>query len=113
MSERKISRTRLEDYKGGWFIGAFHPTTMWTDKFEVSVKLHPKGEVWPKHYHAVATEINCVIEGVVEIEGERYVKGDVFVVPPMYVMDPTFLEDCTIVCVKTPSVMGDKYEVER
>ena len=37
--------------------------------------------------------------------------GDVFVIEPGEVAEPEFLEDCQLVCVKTPSLPGDKYEV--
>jgi len=109
----KIEKRSLKDFIGGWFIGDFEPTLLRTKNFEVSVKIHPKGEVWPKHYHKEATEYNCVVDGKLEIDGVTYSKGDIFIIYPNYVVDPIFLEDCTIVCVKTPSVIGDKYEVER
>lgn len=108
----KIIKHRIEDFKGGWFIGNFEPTLLKTTDFEVSIKVHPKGEVWDKHYHKEATEYNYVCSGSVMIDGEVYSQGDIFVIEPMFVVDPDFLEDCTIVCVKTPSVIGDKYVVE-
>ena len=107
----KIERKHLSDFKGGWFIGDFEPSLLKSSEFEVSVKLHPKGEIWPKHYHKVATEYNCVVQGKVRIYGEVYEQDDIFVVPPGCTVDPEFLEDCRIVCVKTPCVKGDKYEV--
>lgn len=109
----KIQKYRIEDFKGGWFIGDFDPSLLKTKDFEVSIKLHPKGEAWDIHYHKVATEYNYVVSGRVKIEDEVYETGDLFVVEPNYVMDPEFLEDCTIVCVKTPSIVGDKYVLER
>jgi|SRR6056300_480379 quercetin dioxygenase-like cupin family protein len=109
----KIEKRHISEFVGGWFIGNFEPSLLKTDEFEVSIKLHPKGEVWPKHYHKVATEYNYVIDGVVEIDGVKYEKDDIFIIHPDFVCDPTFHEDCRIVCVKTPCVPGDKYEVER
>lgn len=108
-----IEKRKLEEFKGGWFIGNFEPSVLKTNDFEVSIKIHPKGEIWPKHYHKIATEYNCVIEGKVEIDGVVYIKNDIFIIHPGYIVDPTFHEDCTIVCVKTPCVIGDKYEVPR
>lgn len=108
-----IERHHIDDFKGGWFVGDFSPSLLKTNQFEVSMKIHPKGEIWPKHYHKLATEYNCVVVGKVEIDGEIYESGDIFVIHPYFVVDPTFLEDCHIVCVKTPSVMNDKYEVSR
>lgn len=107
-----MKRSKLSDFTGGWFVGDFSPAAFRTPLFEVSVKVHPKGEVWPTHYHKVATEYNCVVSGTVEIDGEKFTAGDLFEVPPLHVVSPTFLEDCTIVCVKVPSVIGDKYVVD-
>ena len=56
---------------------------------------------------------NLLVEGAVEIDGVIYKKGDLFVIHPEFVVDPNFLEDCSIMCVKTPSIVGDKYVVKR
>ena len=106
-----IKKYKLSDFIGGWFIGSFEPSLHKTKSVEVSVKKHPKGEIWDAHYHKIATEYNCVIEGSVEIDGKLYKKGEIFVVPPEKVVDPNFLEDCTIVCVKLPGEPNDKYVV--
>ena len=37
--------------------------------------------------------------------------GDIFVLEPKEIADPIFHEDCKIVCVKKPSIIGDKFEV--
>tara|TARA_Y100001970_G_scaffold276402_1_gene379055 strand:- start:1772 stop:2119 length:348 start_codon:yes stop_codon:yes gene_type:complete len=111
MSE--IKKYRLEDFKGGWFIGDFEPSLIKSKDFEVSVKIHPKGEVWEKHYHKVSTEYNCVISGKVKINGEVYKKNDIFVVKKNCVVDPTFIEDCTIVCIKIPSAKNDKFILKK
>jgi len=108
-----IIKRHLSDFQGGWFIGDFSPSLLKTDQFEVSMKLHPKGEVWPKHYHKIATEFNCVVVGKVKIDDVVYGPDDIFIIEPNYVVDPEFLEDCKIICVKTPSVPDDKYIVER
>lgn len=108
----RIEKHHISQFTGGWFIGNFEPSLLKTENFEVSIKLHPKGEKWDKHTHRVATEYNYVASGLVRIDGETYREGDIFVVPPHFVMDPEFLEDCTIVCIKTPSVKGDKYICE-
>ena len=101
---------KISDFKGGWFIGNFEPTLLKTEQFEVCYKLHVKGEVWPKHYHLIATEYNCLVQGSMIIQGVTLKPGDVFVIDPLEVADPVFLEDCHIIVVKTPSVPGDKYE---
>jgi quercetin dioxygenase-like cupin family protein len=99
---------RLEDFKGGWFLGNFEPTLLKTEQFEVAVHRYKKGQQWPKHYHEFTTEYNCVISGRMRIQDTIFADGDLFVIHPMEVADPEFLEDCVLVIVKTPSIPGDK-----
>ena len=108
-----IEKFDIKDFKKGWFIGNFEPTLLKTKDFEISVRTHPKGEIWDKHYHKIATEYNYVTDGAVEIDGVVYKKGDLFIIHPDFVVDANFIDDCSIVCIKTPSIMGDKYIVER
>ena len=37
--------------------------------------------------------------------------GDIFVFDKYEISDPEFLEDCKVLCVKTPSIKNDKFEV--
>lgn len=104
-------KRKITDFHRGWFIGNFEPSLLKTDQFEVSVLNHYKGEKWPAHYHAIATEYNVLIKGKMVINGESMEEGDVFVFEKGDIADPEFLEDCTLVCVKVPSIPGDKYEV--
>ena len=104
-------KRRIEEFHRGWFIGNFEPSVLKTDQFEVALITHIKGEQWPKHYHAVATEYNLLVSGSMRICGQQIQPGDVFVLEPNEVADPEFLEDCKVVCVKVPSIKGDKYEV--
>ncbi len=106
-----MKRHKLEEFWRGWIIGNFEPSLLKTDMFEVGVLTHKKGEVWPKHYHKVGTEFNILLEGKMIIQGQEITKHDVFVFEPNEVADPVFLEDCVVVCIKTPSLPGDKYEV--
>jgi hypothetical protein len=103
--------TRIEKMKGGWFIGDFEPSAYKTNKFEVGYKLHKAGEVWPAHYHAVATEINFLWKGTMEIQGVTLRDGDIFTIEPYEVANPIFLTDCYLIVIKTPSRPGDKYEI--
>jgi quercetin dioxygenase-like cupin family protein len=100
---------RMETMKGGWFVGNFEPSAHKTDDFEVSVKLHPKGEKWDTHYHKVAKEINAIVSGEMTLQNTHLVAGDIFVLEPGEIADPVFHADCTIVCIKTPCVKNDKY----
>ena len=95
----------------GWFIGDFEPTAWKTKDFEVSYRVHKKGEKWDYHYHKIATEINLLTSGHMKMCGKEIVAGDIFVVHPMEIADPIFYEDCEVVCIKVPSIPGDKYVV--
>lgn len=96
----------------GWFIGNFDPAIYKTKDFEVGILFHPKGQKWPKHYHIEAVEINVLISGEMIINGKLLSSGNIFLIEKNEIADPEFLEDCTIVCVKSPSIPGDKYEVK-
>jgi len=106
-----MKKHHINDFWRGWFIGNFDPSVLKTDQFEVGFLHHPKGEKWPKHYHKIATEYNLLVQGQMIINGQSMTAGDMFVIEPNDIAEPEFLEDCYIVCVKVPSIPGDKYEV--
>ena len=106
-----MKTAKLSDMHRGWFIGDFEPSVMRTPLFEVGVLTHRKGEAWRAHYHRVATEYNVLLEGSMRIAGKVIEVGDIFWFEPEDVADPEFLEDCKVLCVKRPSIIGDKYEV--
>lgn len=94
----------ISDMIGGWFVGNFEPTAHKTDQFEVSYKLHPKGQEWDVHYHTTVTEINYIIRGKMRLQGRELKEGDIFILEPYEIADPEFLIDTEIICVKTPSI---------
>tara|TARA_S200000501_G_scaffold378810_1_gene443876 strand:+ start:3070 stop:3402 length:333 start_codon:yes stop_codon:yes gene_type:complete len=102
---------KLKDMKQGWFVGAFEPTAFRTENFEVCYRTHPKGETWGHHFHEKITEINLLVSGSMILQGTRLNSGDIFTLYPYEIADPVFLEDCSIVCVKTPSIPDDKKEI--
>lgn len=104
-------KRRIEEFTRGWIIGDFEPSILKTKDFEVALLTHKKGEVWAKHYHKIGTEHNVLISGSMSICDTLMEPGDVFTFNPGDVADPIFHEDCKILCVKTPSIPGDKYEV--
>lgn len=106
-----MKKSHINNFWRGWFIGNFDPALLKTDQFEIGLLHHPKGEKWPKHYHKIGTEYNLLVEGRMIINGQEMIAGDIFVIEPNEVAEPDFLEDCKIVCVKMPSLPGDKYEV--
>ena len=102
----------MDEMTGGWFIGDFKPSIIKTKDYEVGYKIHKKGEHWPTHYHKVATEVTFVVSGKMTIQGKLLQTGDIFVLEPNEIADPVFLQDTSLVIVKSPSVIGDKYIVE-
>ena len=101
----------MKDMKSGWFAGDFNPTAFKTKDFEACYRIHPKGEIWDRHTHKIGTEINLLIQGKMTMCGEDLKTGDIFIVYPGEISDPVFHEDCEVVCIKTPSIPGDKYIV--
>jgi len=104
-------KEKLSNMTRGWFIGNFEPSLLKTKDFEVGILTHKKGEEWPKHYHKIATEYTVLISGSMTICGELIEPGTIFILEPDEIADPIFHEDCTVVVVKTPSVIGDKYVI--
>jgi len=104
-------KEKLSNMTRGWFIGDFEPSLLKTKYFEVGILTHKKGEEWPEHYHKIATEYTVLISGSMTICGELIEAGTIFILEPNEIADPVFHEDCTVVVVKTPSVIGDKYVV--
>lgn len=105
--------SRIEDTIGGWYVGNFEKAAYQTKGFEVSLKLHPKGENWDWHYHEHLDEINLIVKGSMTIQGRLLTAGDIFILEPMELADPVFHEDCQVVCVKAPNFTNDKTTVIR
>lgn len=106
-----MKKFKLKDMRAGWFVGNFEPAVYKTSKFEVAYKVHKRNEIWPKHYHLKAKEINCLIKGKMKLNRNRINSGDIFVIEPGEVVKPRFLEDCYLIVIKVPSYRKDKYEV--
>lgn len=99
----------LKKMVNGWFIGAFEPSLLQTNQFEVAVQSYSKGDYEKKHYHKVAQEITVIINGKVKMNDKYYEEGDIIVVYSNEITDFLALTDCKTVVVKTPSIKGDKY----
>ena len=98
----------LEDFVRGWFIGNFMPSIIRTIDFEVGRLIHKKNEKWPFHYHRYMDEINILLKGSMLLN-ERLLKvNDIFTIHKNEIACPVFLEECYILCIKVPSVIGDK-----
>lgn len=104
---------KIDEMYRGWFIGNFEPSILKTADFEVALLSHYKGENWPKHYHKEADEVNVLLSGSMSVNGIELVPGDILHVEKNEIVDPIFHEDVKLICVKFPSVPGDKYEVKK
>ncbi len=104
-------RFKLDEFNRGWFIGDFLPSILRTKDFEVGILKHRAGEDWPEHYHKKADEYNVLIEGYMSVNDMYFCPGDVFVIEKGETSKPHFSTDCTLVVIKVPSVIGDKYVV--
>ena len=84
----KMDVLRIEDMKGGWFIGNFEPTWK-TEHLKLLVHDYKKGEQKEPHYHKLGTEINLLLEGKFILRNydgkgtdQELNKGDVFIIHP-------------------------------
>jgi quercetin dioxygenase-like cupin family protein len=102
---------KLSGFNHGWIIGDFENSLLRTKDFEICVRVHPKGDNHQAHFHKIATEYNVLVSGHMTMCGIELHSGDTFMVEPDEVADPVFHEDCTIVCVKVPSIPTDKFLV--
>lgn len=100
---------RLDRMTGGWFIGAFSPTLVRTDAFEVAVKHYRSGDREALHEHRLATEVTLVVAGEVHMAGRTLKAGDIVLLEPGEATAFVALAESTTVCVKFPSVPGDKH----
>lgn len=105
-----MKKYRLEDSgERGWFIGAFDRAIWRTDLYEVSYQFNPKGDTSPRHLHRVAKEISLITAGHVKANGQDFKAGDLFEIEPGEELFCEYMEDTYTVCIKEPSVLGDKY----
>jgi len=102
---------RLEEFRNGWIIGNFEPSLLRTTEFEISVMIHEKGAYIPLHYHHLVEEMNVFVSGSMTCNGRLLVPGDIFIFGVDEISDCVVHEKSTIVVVKVPSIIGDKYNV--
>ncbi len=100
----------IKEFDRGWFIGNFPKALLQTDLFEIAIITCDVG-IHHAHYHKLAIEYNVLIEGKLRIGDKIIESGDVYVIDRGEVTEQEFLEPSKVLCVKTPSVVGDKYLV--
>ena len=101
---------RLEKMVKGWFVGDFEPTLFKTKDFEVAVKSYMANDYEKEHVHKVATEITVMVYGWARMGGETVSAGDIIMIEPGEPTDFRAITGVTTVCVKVPSVKGDKFD---
>jgi hypothetical protein len=102
----------LSGMVGGWFVGDFSPTLLNTNEAEVACKKYKRGDSERRHVHKVATELTLIVSGRVRMNGREIGAGEIVTLLPGESSDFQVIEDAVTVCVKIPSVKGDKYFVE-
>lgn len=107
----EIESHRVDEFKGGWFIGRFSPTLHANDAVEVAIKSYKAGDAERRHVHRIATEYTVITSGAVEMNGITYSAGTIVRVPPGCDTDFRALTDACTTVVKLPCVAGDKYLV--
>lgn len=98
----------LGEFKGGWFLGNFHPAIIQMSEVEVGVKYFRKGDKEPSHKQIVATEITIIHSGLVRIGEAILGEGEILVIPPGEFADFEALSDGSLTCLKFPSLPSDK-----
>jgi len=101
----------LDNFLRGWFIGNFSPSIFITEDVEVAVKQFKTGELELAHYHKIATEITVVIKGRVSMNEQEFSEGNIVVISPNEVVSFVSITDSTLLVVKLPCALGDKYVV--
>jgi len=100
---------KLEEFKGGWFVGDFCPALHKSTEIEVAVKNYIAGQSEHRHVHRLATEWTVICRGRVEMNGKAFTAGDVVEIPPGESTDFCAITDAVTTVVKCPSIPSDKY----
>jgi dTDP-glucose pyrophosphorylase len=108
INKMNIKMYKLEDMFRGWFVGDFEPSVFKHAGVEIGYLLHKKGEKWQTHYHNNLVEVNLLIQGRMILNDIEINKNEIFVIDKKVIACPIFLEDCYIMCIKIPSMVGDK-----
>lgn len=105
----KLEKFKLDDMKGGWFIGNFEPSLLPTNDIEIAVKVYKMGDSELSHHHKIATEFTVILDGIVEMNNELFRQGDIIKIMPGVSTDFKALTEVKTVVVKIPGANNDKY----
>lgn len=113
LKEGQINFDSLKNYESPWIIGAFYPSIIYTKDFEVAIFDFKADTITPVHKHMECIEINVIITGecLVYNNGIKHKlkDGDIFSFPKGVYSKCHYLKDTKLLCIKTPSVPGDKH----
>ncbi len=101
---------KLSSMTNGWFVGDFSPAALQSDAAEVAVKTYKAGALEQRHMHKIATEVTLIVTGRARMNNRVLEAGDIIRIEPGEDTDFEALTDVTTIVVKTPSLVGDKYE---
>lgn len=97
----------------GWFIGGFNPSVYLTQDVEVAIKKYRKDDEEHNHIHKIATEITVIVAGKARMNDRVFSDGDIITIFPGEEANFYAMTDVITVVIKFPSVVKDKYIVEK
>lgn len=102
---------KLKEFERGWIYGAFEPSLRFSRDTEVGILDFPAGYAPPDHMHKMASEFNLILSGLVQVNGVVLGSDDIFSFDAGERIRIFFVKDTRLLCIKSPSLKGDKYEV--
>ena len=103
----------LDLMERGWFIGGFTPAVYSTEDVEVAIKKYKKNDEEDNHIHKIATEITVILSGKARMNDRVFSDGDIITIFPGEEANFYAMTDLITVVIKFPSVVNDKYIVEK
>lgn len=104
------NKLTLDLFTKGWLVGDFKPSLFESKDIEVGIKRYKRGDKDSNHYHKETTEYTVVISGVVLMLGKVWEQDDIICILPNINNEFECIEDACLLVIKTPSIIGDKYE---
>lgn len=110
LNQEKLKIDKLPNFTKGWFLGNFDPSLLKTEQFEVGVKKYKEGDKDSQHLHKIATEYTIIVSGKFRMNNQELYPDDIVTIFPNQTVIFECLESGTTLVIKTPSLIGDKYE---
>lgn len=121
MTKHKVGNIHDKEHtsRGGWIIGHFmnEDSPLYSKDLEVKYSVMEPGDTAPKHFHPHGEDIFIIITGRIKVilDGTEYELGKGDYVYQKANSEETIvevLEHTEIIVARTPSVEGNKVEVE-